>query len=51
MAKKKLASHKHYGKDSRAVFLDIFLLSEFRSGASFTPTVDTMQDQELLLEN
>ena len=34
---KKLAGQKHRGKDSRAVFLDVFLLPEFRSGTSFAP--------------
>ena len=34
---KKLAGQKHCGKNSGAVFLDVFLLPEFRSGASFAP--------------
>ena len=33
----KLTSQKHRGKDSGAVFLDVFLLPESRSGASFAP--------------
>jgi len=32
-----LAGQKHRGKDFRVVFLDVFLLSKFRSGASFPP--------------
>ena len=34
---KKLAGQKHRGKDFGVVFLDVFLLPEFRSGASFSP--------------